>query len=112
MIRCIVEADNGMLRVLHSSGHGDVDNRDARVSISCAAVSTLLRTAGVLLETSEQVMIELKKFQPGEIDLRVKHVDEKAEQWLRGLTDMLIRGLEDVQRDFPAQVQLSQSPKY
>lgn len=110
MIRCIIEADHGILRSLRSSGHGDIDNRDAKVSVACAAVSTLLRTAGVLLETSEQVIIELKTFQPGEIDVRIKHVDEKAEQWLRGLTDMLIRGLEDVQRDFPAQVQLSQSP--
>jgi uncharacterized protein YsxB (DUF464 family) len=109
MIWCRLETERGMIRFLESSGHGAVNSTVAGVSISCAAVSTLIRSLGVLLETSDKVVIGVEKFSPGEVRLRVEHVDESAEEWLRGLTDMLARGLEDVQKDFPDDVQYTSS---
>lgn len=109
MIRCSVNSRQGVLSRLESTGHGSIDNTEARVSISCAAVSTLIRTVGTLLEKSESVHIALERFQPGDVALTVEYVDESAEEWLRGLTDMLSQGLEDLQREYPEQIVFSRS---
>jgi uncharacterized protein YsxB (DUF464 family) len=105
VIRCRLGIDRGMLSAFSSTGHGRVDHAEARVSISCAAVSTLVRSIGMLLEKSELVIVGLDRFAPGDVKLRVEHVDESAEDWLRGLTDMLAQGLEDAARDFPDQIE-------
>ncbi len=105
MIRCTLATIRGIISRFESSGHGSVDNPEARVSISCAAVSALIRSMGTLVEKSDCVSIELIRFQPGDIAMRVGHVDENAEEWLRGLTDMLAQGLEDVRRDYPDQIE-------
>ena len=105
MIICKMARPAGIFTVFESKGHAS--KGAGGVSIPCAVVSALVRSMGSLLEKREDVVVRVERFQPGAVRIRVLQVDEKGENWLHGLTDMLVQGLEDVQRDFPDQLEFS-----
>lgn len=109
MIRCELVLRDGMLMYLESRGHAAIDNANARVSIACAAASALIRSCGSALEQSKTINIELDRFLPGDIQLRVTGISPGSEDWLKGVSTVLAQGLADVQRDFPDQLQLKLS---
>ena len=100
-----MERHSGVLLAFESTGHGAIDNPEAGVSISCAVVSAFVRSMGMLLERRNDIVARVESFQPGAVSIKIVQVDAGAEDWLRGITDMLIRGLEDLQQDFPDQLE-------
>lgn len=108
MIHCRLEKSSGLLVALESRGHASIDTKEARVSISCSVVSALIRSMGMLLEKRSDILAKVECFQPGAVSIRIVRVDEGAKDWLRGITDMLSQGLEDLERDFPDQLEFKE----
>jgi len=96
----ITLAGDGLLRGFEALGHAGPD--PAGRNIACAAATMLLRTTGRLCE-SAGIAGEGGRGEPGEMRLVVSRgaVDDG---WLRGVTDYFVRGMKDLQDEFPREI--------
>ena len=94
---------DGLLLRFDADGHAGSDPRGQ--NIACAAVTTLLRTAGRLC-AERSLVREGGGEKPGELRLVVAPVPERDRPWLRGVTDFLLRGMKDLQDEFPREIHL------
>ncbi len=106
MIRLLVwlRAD-GCLESFRAAGHSDLGGKGA--DTVCAAVTVLLRTAGRLLESDALLGAEGEAPEPGAMRLRLPEPPDDRRERVRGVTDFLVRGLRDLQAEFPDRVELS-----
>ncbi len=90
-----------LLRRFEATGHAV---GDPGRNIACAAATVLLRTAG--RECAAHGLVALGSAAgPGEMAMVLS--DRTSEDaWLRGVTDVLMRGMSDLQREFPDQIAL------
>ncbi|MGI9255456.1 MAG: ribosomal-processing cysteine protease Prp [Salinispira sp.] len=104
MIHCVITESSGVLRRLESKGHAHTDSRQGAVSISCAAVSALIRSLGMALEMRSDVEVRVHTLSPGNVCFHIVSSAPESQGWLRGLTDMFIQGMEGAKNDFPDQI--------
>ena len=103
MISVRVVLRRGGLRFLRSEGHA-VDSGEG--SVPCAAVSALVGAASRALINAEGCQVDGSAPDPGYLELQVLRVRPGKGRWLRGVTDVLLKGLKDVGREFPGAVHL------
>ena len=89
--------EEGNLGSLKASGHSSAEKGS---SIVCAAVSAQLRSVVRVLETRTGLDAVISADEPGFLELFVKSVSGDA-VWLTGVTDVLLAGLLEMERDFP-----------
>ncbi len=94
---------DGLLRRLEAEGHAGV--KAAGGNIACAAVSMLLRTAGRVC-AQRGLAVEGGAESPGEMRLVVPPGADADTGWLRGVTDFLLRGVNDLKDEFPKEIVL------
>lgn len=100
MIRIRLELDtHGLLSSLETEGHAVASSGGE--SVACAAVSALVRTAARLIEARQGVDYHGGAPSAGSLSIRVKHVPKRQRRWLLGVTDYLVAGVQDVERDYP-----------
>lgn len=95
-----------MLRSLCATGHAgwEVKGRD----IVCAAASSLIRTAaGLLHSEAEVVSAGESPVLPGRLLIRVESASESILPWLDGIRDFLVKGLLDLEREFPRNIEIA-----
>jgi len=96
--------DSGLLRTLTSQGHA---NRTTDLpSEACAAVSVLLRTVARLFSHSDGIEAVGSADKPGFLELEVLEIAEQHHEWFRGVVDMLMLGLSDLQEEYPDSIQI------
>ena len=78
--------------------------------MACAAVSILLRTAARYF-VEEGFVQEGAATAPGEMDIRLMDPDGVGKERLRGAGDLLLRGLEDLRREYPRDVEVTVLPE-
>ena len=103
MVSVLLElSPDGLLRGFRATGHAG--RAAAGGSIACAAVTTLLRTAARLC--AEWSMVEGGGADsPGAMDIVLsRKAEAEPSGWLRGVSDFLLRGLSDIQGEFPGEV--------
>ncbi len=87
-----------LLRRFEATGHAGADPGK---NIACAAATVLLRTAGREC-AAHGLVAQGSANSPGEMAMVL--ADGSADAgWLRGVTDLLVRGMSDLERDFPDQ---------
>jgi uncharacterized protein YsxB (DUF464 family) len=86
------------------SGHAPVKER--AVSVACAAVSAIVRTAGRLIEMRHDIVSGGEAEEAGTLDLVIRERQDSAAEWLRGVTDFLVVGLKGVERDYPEECEV------
>jgi hypothetical protein len=91
-VRVWVSAD-GMLRGFSADGHAAGMKDDT----ACAMATMLLRTAARVCKERD-VSLMGSAVQPGQMCVMI----EEESQWLLGVTDYLLRGMRDLQEEFPA----------
>jgi uncharacterized protein YsxB (DUF464 family) len=91
----------GLLSRFVAEGHAGTTARGA--NIACAGVTTLLRTAGRLC-AARGILAAGAAGEPGEMSLTVAPGADG--EWLRGVTDFLLQGVRDLQREFPREIAL------
>ena len=92
---------DGLLRRFEAHGHAGVAVRGS--NIACAAVTALLRTTGRLC-VARGLALEGGHGDPGEMELCVAAAAPPQSEWLRGVTDFLLRGIRDLQEEFPTEI--------
>lgn len=105
MLRVVIEVDScGLLRGYHASGHAGFAKRGR--DIVCAAATSLLRTVAGELADHEDLVC---RGSAGEAQLlfHVGEIPAGRAEWLRGVTDTLRRGLEDLRREYPRTIEVA-----
>jgi len=93
---CLIDLD-----VSGHAGHGEKG-----YDIVCSAVTVLSRTAGRILISrfGENCMFE--SGERGSFKLKVLKIDEGKREWTEGITEFLLNGLSDLEREYPACIKL------
>jgi uncharacterized protein YsxB (DUF464 family) len=84
---------------------GHAGTKAAGRNIACAAATVLLRTAGGAC-AGHGIMEAGGAAAPGAMNLEVLPAAPADGAWLRGVTDFLLRGLKDLQDEFPRDIAL------
>lgn len=103
MVQVRVETRGGCLHRLSIDGH-DTTLREGE-SLPCGIVSALARTVARLLEQEMGIQWSGDAPEPGSLWLVIEHTPEQREERLKGITDFLLTGLQDVAQDFPDIIQ-------
>ena len=104
MIDIGITIDNdGNLGSLRAEGHSMTAGRGA--NIVCAAVSALLRASVRALDARAGVNTVISADEPGFLELFVESASGD-EQWLSGITEMLLAGLLETERDYPGECRI------
>lgn len=91
----------GCLRGFEAAGHAGAVLAGA--NIACAAATSLLRTAGRLC--ADQGLVGSGSADaPGAMRMALAAGSRADGDWLRGVTDFLLRGLNDLAQEFPSEV--------
>ena len=104
MVRILIAlSPGGLLRRFEAEGHAGAAVRGQNVA--CAAVTTLLRTTGRLC-VERGITLAGGAGEPGEMRLILSAGAAPEGGWLRGVTDFLLRGVKDLQEEFPKEIAL------
>jgi hypothetical protein len=96
VLRIAVElSPTGLLRRFNARGHAG----GAKDGLACACATLLLRTTGRVLG-DHGVNFEGEANAAGEMSLVV----EDQSEWVAGVSDFLVRGLCDLEIEFPGQI--------
>ncbi len=93
---------DGCLGSFRASGHAGGAREG--VSIPCAAVTTLLRTAARTLSAFDCLVLLGEADSPGEMRLEIAPDGRADPRWLQGVTDFLLRGLSDLEAEYPGEI--------
>ena len=96
---------DGVLRQLTAEGHAgwSVRGRD----IVCAAASSLIRTAGGLLFSEKNLWCAGNvQENSGRITLEIREKPESLRTWIKGISDFLLKGLLDLEKEYPNNIEL------
>ena len=104
MVRILIAlSPDRLMRRFEAEGHAGAALRGQ--NIPCAAVTTLLRTAGRLC-AERGLAVSGGAGEPGEMRLILSSGATSEGEWLRGMTDFLLRGVRDLQDEFPKEIAL------
>ncbi len=103
MIRIRLHTVDGVLTALESEGHAV--RTGAGDSPACAVVSTLLQGLGQALVHRAGYTVDGSAPEPGRFSLSVSNVESAERGRLAGLTDLLVRQLKFVAREYPEDLQ-------
>jgi hypothetical protein len=67
----------------------------------------MLRTAARVLYSVDGLVTTGAADTPGEMRLELSRDAKTGREWLRGVTDFLLRGLRDLEAEFPREIDLS-----
>ena len=105
MIRVgIARSTDGSVRRLTATGHAVAGPLGG--NIVCAAASVLIRTAARALEEESGIRLTGGAGARGEFLAEIESVSPDRLDWVRGVTDSLLRGLEDLAADYPHEVEV------
>ena len=93
---CLVE--------LGVNGHAEYSK--SGTDIVCSAVSVLTRTAGRTLLSRLKEKCDFVSNGKGSFELKVLEIPNGRREWMKGITEYLLNGLSDLEKDYPALVKL------
>lgn len=106
MLRIRVQLDStGLLTGVSAKGHAGFAPKGT--DIVCAAASVLLRTVARTFETAAGFQIDGGTEKRGELELSVSAADDADADWGRGVTEMFVRGIDDLSQEFPEHIKLT-----
>jgi uncharacterized protein YsxB (DUF464 family) len=72
----------------------------------CAAVTILFRTAARALQLQSDFGVQGDALESGKMEVQIGTVPAWRREWLAGLTDFLVRGIEDLLEENPKAIHL------
>ncbi len=100
MIKIILQlSETGLITGCDVRGHAETGRKGE--DLVCAAVSVLVRTAARTLEQQNDVILEGKASEPGKVGFSLVSFRPGIELWLKGLGDVLMTGILDIQDEYP-----------
>ena len=110
MVEIAVVLDaSGALSRLSLRGHaGDARSGE---NVACAAVTLMVRSLARLVAARSEWRVDGNASQPGNLSLEIKRRPEDTDAWLRGITDILLRALADIDEEYPSALSVSVEEK-
>jgi len=100
----VVLSSEGAIGELIAEGHAGFALKGA--DIVCSAFTVLLRTFARTVEASPGVSWNVRGDRPGCFHVVVSTVSPVVAEQYRGWSEFVLRGFEDLARDFPGQVRI------
>ncbi len=98
MINIWIGVDNsGNLRSIKAEGHSMSALKGS--NIVCAAVTSQLRSVVRVMESADGCQSSISAEHDGQLALEIMSCNDN--RWLAGVTDVLLAGLIEIERDFP-----------
>jgi uncharacterized protein YsxB (DUF464 family) len=72
----------------------------------CAAVTVLFRTAARALQLHSELDVHGNASESGKMEVQIASVPARRREWLGGITDFLMRGIEDLREENPKAIHL------
>ena len=72
----------------------------------CAAVTVLFRTAARALQLHSDLAVQGDASESGKMEVQIVSVPDRRREWLGGITDFLMRGIEDLRDENPKAIHL------
>ena len=100
MIRVDIEFDEGgCLSLLTVRGHDKAAS--GKESLVCGIVSAFSRTAAMLVEAADGISWRGQADKPGELYLSIQDYPAEMKDWLRGITEFVLKGMGDLHKESP-----------
>ena len=103
-ISIILDSD-GVLHTLNLNGH--LPGAPQGENLACAAVSLTVRSAARLVAGCPRISVRGAAPEPGRLFLRVINRPVKETQWLKGITDLLLQALADIDDEYPGAMSIN-----
>jgi len=97
--------EHGSIAGIESAGHA-VKRTGTAYDTCCALVSASLRSFFRMTVETEGLVVEGNIALPGRCSFRVVRLDPEKRDWYRGISDLTVRNLTDIETDFPGTVRL------
>ena len=95
---------DGCVRAVRAAGHaGDAP---AGANVACGAASAVLRAAAEALGGHAGLGCDARAERPGSFSLRLDPPPASSREWVRGVTDVLLRGCLLIEDEFPGAVRV------
>ena len=105
MTRVTIRLDHhGCLEGFSVSGHSGTGKTGE--DLVCAAVTVLFRTAARALQLQPDFGVHGDASESGKMEVQIGTVPARRREWLAGLTDFLIQGIEDLREENPKAIHL------
>jgi len=104
-VSVLLDATHSTLREVEIEGHSG----KAGESLVCAAVSALVRSTARTVEAYGRFDVQGRAATEGELDFSVYETENIRSGdyiWLMGVTDTLLTGIRDIERDYPKECSL------
>jgi uncharacterized protein len=106
LIHVFITLDSeGILSKVIADGHSEYEKKGR--NIVCAAATVLLRTAARQLEGITDVKLKGEAETPGSLNFVIEWYSENRRAYLKGITDFLARGIDDLSVEFPSECSLT-----
>jgi uncharacterized protein YsxB (DUF464 family) len=108
VIEVFVELRDGCLTRLRAQGHAATISADAGISVVCAAVSGVIRSAAETLarhdtDSDSRIGVSGMAPQTGLLEITVAKPEADAD-WLRGVTETLLAGVQRIAIEAPTEL--------
>ena len=90
----------GALRRIRLTGHAG--KAPAGENTACAALTLLVRSVARAAAARSEWTVDGGAPEPGNLFLDIKRRPEDSDEWLRGVTDVLLRALADIDEEYPS----------
>ena len=90
---------NGCINCLKARGHSNSGKKG--YDIICAAVTALTRTTARLLSEDKSIVVNGNAPEPGMLDITIQALPAARTEWIKGITDFLLKGLFDLKEEYP-----------
>ena len=90
----------GALRRIRLKGHAG--EAPGGSNPACAAVSLLVRSVARTAAARSEWIVEGGAPEPGNLFLDIQRRPEDSDEWLRGVTDLLLGALADIDEEYPS----------
>jgi uncharacterized protein YsxB (DUF464 family) len=95
-------SEDGCLAGFEAAGHAG--KAVAGGNIACAAATTLLRTAARVILSTPELSVDDGAGEPGSMFVKIVSRGNADAGRLSGITEFLLRGLRDLEAEFPREI--------
>jgi uncharacterized protein len=99
--------NHGCLKRLEATGHAELAARG--YDILCAAVTVLIRTTAKIIHANRSIQSTGSKAYPGLMQFEIVSYKQEQKDWMRGVTDFCVTGLQDLMYEYPERVLIKNS---
>ena len=96
---------NNVIKSYKASGHALYSKSGS--DIICAAVTCLLRTTANMLNNEKEIKVGGKVKKSGQMEMFLIKYPENRQEWIKGITDFLINGLLDLEKEYPEKINVN-----